>query len=371
MRTRLIYNYMVSGHNMEYLHHLYIGALEDECHKYVFAVPREFEEKKSMMEWKQSDRIRFHFIDDHRHDKMSLLTEAWHNGKLLDKVVRETKADEVILISLIDFIPFMPLFIPKGVRVSGIIYRIYLYFLDEMSRIQKLQEWIKYKVITMSRCIDRVFILNDQESASKLNLLWKTNKYEYLPDPFIPFDRSQLRDMRQELGIADDKIIVLHIGSITYGKGSDRIFDMITNSEKEELKRYCFVFAGVVADNIKEDFYKRLAQCREKADIIVRDEYLSYEDMGSLVYTADKVVLPYRRIGQSSGIIAYCAQMGTPVFVPSQGLICKLAKDYSIGIGIDYFNDIHSIEKDVIVSDEYCKCHNIESFYKTILTTGR
>lgn len=367
MNTRLIYNYMVTGHNMEYLHHLYLGALEDIHHVYVFAVPKEFEAKKDLMGWKMNDRIRFRYLDEYKTSKSNLLLKAWYNSKLLGKVVRETKAKEIFLVSLIDFIPFIPLFIPKKVRVSGIIYRIYLYFLDELGLIQKMQEWLKYKVMTSSKCIDRVMILNDQESADELNRRWHTSKYKYLPDPFIPFEKQSLRNIRQELGIANDKTIVLHIGSITRGKGSDRIFDMIDNSTAEEVKSYSFVFAGVIADNIKCEFYRRLSICRAKANIIVKDQYLSYHEICNLVYTANKVVLPYRRTGQSSGIIAYCAQIGTPVYVPSKGLIGRLVRQFSIGTCVNNFHDIHSIEVEANADSLYCESHTIESFYKIIL----
>ena len=369
MNTRLIYSDMVTGHNMEYLHHLYLGALEDRSHIYVFAVPREFEDKKDLMEWKANDRIHFRYLDEYKASNRNLLLGAWYNSRLLGKVAKDTKAKEIFLVSLIDFIPFLPLFVPKGVRVAGIIYKIYLYFLEEMSWSQKIQEWLKYKVMTSSHCLKRVLILNDQESADELNRRWNTHKYRFLPDPFIPFAMGGVRDMREEMGVGKDKTIVLHIGSITHGKGSDRIFDMIDNSNSEELKDYCFVFAGVIAQSIKEEFYRRLGICREKANIIVKDQFLNYFDLGSLVYTADKVVLPYRRIGQSSGIIAYCAQMGTPVYVPSKGLIGRLVSQFSIGACLDDFHDIHSIEVEAKAESLYCESHTIGSFYRTILKT--
>ena len=236
MKTRVIFTYMVSGHNMEYLHHLYIGALKDETHLYVFAVPNEFEQKKRLMEWPVSDRISFHFINNPLLGKGMLAIRAWRNAKAVGDAVKLLRADEVILLSIIDYIPFLPLFMPRGVKVSGILYKIYLYFLPQMNRLQWLAEWMKYVVLTRYRSVDKVFVLNDEDSVVQLNRHWNTDKFAFLPDPYLPLNVSDLKNMRNELGIGKNKQIVLHIGSITSGKGSDRIFEMIDNSLTTDLR---------------------------------------------------------------------------------------------------------------------------------------
>ena len=367
MKSRLVYTHFVSGHNVEYLHHLYLGALEDKEHRYVFAVPYAFVGKKHLMEWEPSDRISFHYLDQEAFRTGNILMNAWRNCKRLRQTVRQTGADEVILISLMDFMPFIQLLLPRNVSVRGILYRIYLYYLADMSWMQRMQEWVKFWIITHSTSIRQVFVLNDEDSAAKLNRRWDTDKFCYLPDPYLPLDESQLRDMRQELGISPKKKIVLHVGSINYNKGFDKLFDMIDHSSKSDLQDYCFIFAGVVANEVKELFYSRLERGWEKAEIVVRDKFLSYQELGSLVYTADKVVLPYRRFGQSSGIIAYCAQLQTPVYVPGQGLVGKLVEKYNIGLGVKEFNDIHSVEKELDVIPSYCECHRVADFYQILL----
>lgn len=367
MRIRLIYTHFVSGHNIEYLHHLYLGALADTAHRYVFAVPREFEDQKGLMEWKPAQHISFHFISHEASRTGNVLVNAWHSCKRLRRVVKAVAADEVILISLMDFMPFVQLLMPNGTVVKGILYKIYLYYISEMKWWQQMLEKLKMFVITHSSCIREVFVLNDEDSAQELNTLWHTTKFRYLPDPCVMLDKSALRDMRSILGIEKGKMMVLHIGSINYNKGFDRLFDMINRSDEKDLKNYCFVFAGRVALECKPLFYRMLEQCRRKAEIIVKDDFLSYQDMGSLVYTADKVVLPYRRFGQSSGIIAYCAQLETPAYVPDKGLICRLVKKYKIGIGVAAFNDIHSVEADIKVAGDYCESHSVQVFYQTVL----
>lgn len=367
MKTRLVYTHYISGHNIEYVHHLYEGAQKDLSNHYVFAVPEEFEIQKQQMEWKQSNNVAFHYIGNAASVDGNILSRAWKNCRRLKKAVRSCHADEVILITLIDFVPFLQLMMPEKVKVKGILYRIYLYYLPEMDFIHRMIEKVKMYVITHSKCIESVLILNDKKGAQRLNSLWKTEKYSYLPDPCVLLEKSSIRNMREELNIAMDKTIVLHIGSINYDKGFDRIFKMIDNTKESELANFCFIFAGKVSEGCKELFYAMLGKSKTKANILVMDEFLPYDVMGSLVYTADKVVLPYRRFGQSSGIIAYCAQMKTPVYVPDKGLIYHLVKQYGIGTGVSDFTDIHSLDCSCITNSSYVDSHRIEDFYNTIL----
>lgn len=367
MRTRLIYTHFVSGHNIEYLHHLYLGALADVAHNYIFAVPQEFESQKDLMEWEPSSNVTFHYISHEASRTGNILVNAWNSCRQLARVAKATNASEVILISLMDFMPFIQLLMPRSIIVRGILYRIYLYYFSEMKWWQQLTEKIKMFVITHSSCVSDIYVLNDENSAHELNRRWHTKKFCYLPDPCVLLDKSDLRDMREELDIEKGKKIVLHIGSINYNKGFDRVFDMIKHSDEDDLRDYCFVFAGKIASECKPLFCQMLEQCQRKATIIVKDKFLTYQEMGSLIYTADKVVLPYRRFGQSSGIIAYCAQLRTPAYVPDKGLIGRLVEKYQIGIGVAAFNDIHAINADIKIGGEYCKSHSVKAFYQTIL----
>ena len=46
MDTILIFTATVSGHNMEYLHHIYDAAIHNTNQRYIFVVPEEFEQVK-------------------------------------------------------------------------------------------------------------------------------------------------------------------------------------------------------------------------------------------------------------------------------------------------------------------------------------
>lgn len=367
MTRKLIATFATSGHNLEYMHHLYLGALADRGTHYTFAMPKEFADRRHLMQWPGQDNVEIMLFERPDDTSRFLLANAWRCCRVLRRLILRSGAEEVMLMSLMDFMPFLPLFVPRGVRVSGIIYRIYLYLLDGMSVAQRAAEWLKHMSIARGGCIDRVFVLGDDESARRLNDIYGTHKYEGLPDPYVPVPERHIRDMRKELGIDTDKTIVLHLGSMTAGKGSDVIFDMIDNTGSKALEGYCFVFAGVVGESFRPVFMDRLEHSRKRATVIMREGFATYEEMASLVRTADKVVLPYRRVGQSSGIIGYCAQTGTPAYVPARGLIGRLVERYGIGVTVHDFHDMSSVETPAVATRRYCGQNTVEKFYRTIL----
>ena len=263
--------------------------------------------------------------------------------------------------------PFLPFFIPKGVSVSGIIYKIYLYTWKSSILKRKANDLLLMYIISKSRCLKKVFILNDSSSSVYLNKLWHTEKFTYLPDPYMPISLTNIHNLRCDLGISEDRQLVIHLGTLSSRKGTLTVLDMINNSNKEELQNYCFVFAGVILDDIRDRFAEMANKLSTKTQIIVIDDFLSFEKLASLVYSCDKVLLPYKRTDSSSGIIGYCAQFCKPVYVPNSGLLAKLVTRFKLGLIVNTFSTIRSIEMSINVSNCYCKCHKIEDFTDIIL----
>lgn len=364
---KIVFDYQLDGHNLEYLNHLYISAVKDCDNDYIFVLPLEFEKEKKVLNWPSSNNVSFNLYDVKHVFYKSPVRTAWASCKLLRRVIKQFNASEVILIWMIAVLPFLPLFIPRGVKVSGIIYRIYLYSWRRCSWLTKLQNAMKYWILAKSKCVDRVFILNDNSSVCTLNKVWQTNKFTFLADPYVPFSKDSVSDLRTELGVDKDKTIILHLGAMSLNKGTLSILDMIENSKPEDLARFVFVFAGRIYPNIKNEFYNRLSNLQNKAEIIVKDSFLPYEYMGSLVYTCDKVLLPYKRTDMSSGSIAYAAQFEKQVFVPQSGLLGKLVRKYHIGTLVDNFNDVSILNTPTYDRSTYCKSHTVQIFTKTIL----
>lgn len=359
MANILIYDLKTEGHHIEYLHHLYSGALS-LSNNYVFAVGSDFQKRSVDFQWDKAKNIRFIYLDNDEGEG-NVLKKSWRMNRQLKKVVKEVNPDKIFLNTLMNFMPFLPFSVGKS-KVSGIIYSIYLHDLASASLMNKLSNRLKYRLLSHKKSIENVFVLNDSESVLKLNEIWQTDKFKYLTDPYIPFKNEEIRDLRKELGIAEDKIIIAHLGYLEKRKGTLEVLDMIENTPVEDRKKYCLVFAGRIDDDIKDSFYEKINELGDSMQIITKIGFMPYDFMGSLVLTADKVVLPYRIVNASSGIIGYCAQFKTPVYVPAKGLIGKLVEDYHIGRAVEKFNSLNDLE-DIDINDcNYCDSHTVGAF---------
>lgn len=363
MAKILIYDLKTEGHHIEYLHHLYVGALASR-NEYVFAVDKDFITRSVDFQWDKAENIRFIYLDNEE-GSGNVLKKSWRMNRQLRRVVKAEKPDKVFLNTLMNFMPFLPYSVGKS-KVSGIIYSIYLHDWDSASFLNKLSNRLKYRLFAHKKSIENVFVLNDNASVLKLNEIWKTDKFKYLTDPYIPFKNEEIHDLRDELGIAKDKKIILHLGYLEARKGTLEVLDMIANTPIEDRGKYCVIFAGRLDEEIKDVFYKKINELKDTIQIVMEIGFLSYNFMGSLVFTADKVVLPYRIVNASSGIIGYCAQFKTPVYVPAKGLIGKLVEDYHIGCAVDNFNSINDLKDVEINNCIYCESHTVEAFIDDI-----
>lgn len=349
---------------MEYLHHLYLGASRHEDDEFVFVVGKDFPRRSADFLWDKTDNVRFRYLENEE-GTGNVLKKSWRMNRQLRKMVREERPDRVFLNTLMNFMPFLPYSVGRS-RVSGIIYSIYLYDLETASFLNRLSNRLKYRLLSHKRCFENVFILNDNDSVVRLNGIWKTERFKFLTDPYIPFKDEDIRDLREELGISHDKKIILHLGYLEERKGTLEVLDMIENTPAEDRKDCCVVFAGRIDDDIRDEFFNRIKSLKDSIQIITKIEFLPYDFMGSLVHTADKVVLPYRIVNASSGIIGYCAQFKTAVYVPAKGLIGKLVEDYHIGCAVEKFNSINDLQ-DIDINDcNYCESHTVEAFIDDI-----
>lgn len=62
----LIFDPTLSGHHLEYIHHIYLGAIQRPEFEYVFAVPEdEWQQVKDNQEWPPANNISLVMLDDH------------------------------------------------------------------------------------------------------------------------------------------------------------------------------------------------------------------------------------------------------------------------------------------------------------------
>lgn len=377
--TIIIFSSQIEGHFLEFVHHLYDLALDRLEHRFVFLLPSSFVDVKDKFEWEVKSHITFELFDEYKPTTtqrgfVQLLCESYKMSKLVAHAARKYQADYVFSNTIINFVPFAPFFIKKPTKLIGIIYRIYLHDMDSRSKMSLITDKLKYRLMARSRVFHKLFILNDSESATILNNIYKTNKFCHIADPYIPILMEHAEDIRSQYRLGRNKIMFIHFGAMNTNKGTIEILESIRALSDKEKGDYCFFFAGRVSTGITDRFYRLYNELKDEVQIIVKDEFCSYEFFASLCIACDAILTPYRRTAQSSGLIGYASQFGKPVIAVNKGLLGQLVREYELGILIED-NDPHSLMEGYRKIAEgtykkptkrYCEQNSIKSFQKAI-----
>lgn len=373
MANVLVFTTDCKGHHLEYLHHYYDYALGDVENKYVFCVSKDFNDVKSTYSWQEADNILFEFIEDEDLDKcikgdngfINIIKLSFAKSKYLKKKCKEHKIDVVYTIMLMEYLPALPFILPSRIDFRGIVYRIA--FNDKtLSFMSRIVEKIKYSLLVNSNLFKKVFVLNDKKSVERLNEKYKTNKFYFLPDPFPQTERP--KNIREELNIPVGNKIFLHFGGLGRRKGTLLIADAV--SRMKDAKGFTFIFAGKISKDCVKEFYQILENINNGAQILVYNEFCTYEFLNSLAYTADYMLIPYENVTQSSGVLGYAAQYDKPVIGPDAGLLGDLISCYGLGKLIKYPITVENLMQAILsyVSIEpvdgslYRKENSIQSF---------
>lgn len=352
-----------------------MGAILKPEHKFIFAVPEDFISVKNKFNWPSVENISFHFISKIEIDELNknFLFCSIKKSLLVKKIINRYKVTHVFLLMLMEFIPALPFVLPKSIRVSGIIYLIYLYRWKKSSLITKLVDVFKYLLFSRFKIFEKVYLLNDEIASIYLNRLYSNNKYYYLPDPFVPILSSN-KDIRGELSIGSNKTLLIHFGALNYRKGTIDILEAIELLHAAQLENMCFVFAGRVSEEIKTEFYQMLEILQNKVQLIVFDQFCGYSFLGDLCKAADYILIPYKNTLQSSGLIGYAAQFGIPVIGPAENLLGKLIKKHHLGYTIKNLDSAklsHFIidlpKAKFSVNSDYNNAHSVDQFCHIVL----
>ncbi len=371
----LFYCPHIDGHKLEYIHHLYEGAAKDSAREYVIAVPEKFKETSLLYAWSKATNIVLDYLGEES-KKIACTTgikKAWYLNRSLARCVQRNQAENVFLI---DIVPYLPFLIFLKTKISGIIYHIYPYSWKKESKARQMLDFVRQWLLAKSRIVEKVLVLNDEFGVSFFNRKFNTRKYAYIADP-VPNDgvTDTKFDLRKEYVIADGKIIMLHAGGMMKYKGTLNILKAIGQMEKKNRERYCFVLAGRVHKQIREEFEDIYNQVKDIANIILLEGYLPTERMNALFAQSDYVLIPYEPRSQSSGIIGLAALFGKPVITTGQGVVGRLVARYKLGRLLDN-NSPEAIRecleginvKESIDGRGYVESHNVTDFQNAVFT---
>lgn len=373
----IIFSHEIKGHYLEYIHNIY-EKCKDVDGEFIFYIPEQFNDIKGLVSWEEIPSIRFEYIPVEVYNlymSKGIVGRALYICKLLQTKIKEYGASKVFCCSLITLLPYAPFMISYNVKISGIVYMVYLYRWKEFSIGQKIQNVLKYILMTLSPNINKVLILNDKKSAERLNKIYKTSKFSYIPDPYVPLKASNcMQNIRNKYGIEKSKVLFAHFGAMNSNKGTIEFLNSLVLLPDSIINLSHFFLAGKVDMGIKGEFYHLYNQIKDKVSITLIDEFCSYEFFASLCNDADCLVLPYKRTSQSSGLIGYASQFEKPVIAPDKGLLGNLVREYKLGVTISDLSPKSLIcaykiiidKKYTAPNNDYCMDHSVSSFQEVI-----
>lgn len=375
-KTTLFFCPSIKGHKLEYISHLYKRAVNEKENKFVFVVPEAFLTVSNMYDWPQATNVLFDFIQSKEEKSIfhgSGFIFAWHLNKTLSFYSHKHRATNVFLI---DIVPYLPFLCFQRIKVSGIIYHIYLYSWKESSLKRRIIDYCRQAMLAYTKNIERVFVLNDELGTCFFNRRFHSAKYTYLPDPVPNLGHTDTGfSLRSVYSISNDSIIMLHAGGMLRYKGTLNILKTIKQLNSKDRKRFCFVFAGRITDEISKEFHELYDIIKETASIVLIEGYLAPERLNSLFEQSDFILIPYYPRSQSSGIIGLGAMFNKPVITTAQGVVGRLVKKYQLGILLKN-NTPETIKECLRVIYEptsidgrnYLKSHDITVFQHTIFS---
>lgn len=371
---KLIFETSLKGHRYEYLHNLFVYLSKQNKEKAVFLLP--FDER--IVDWNSVNcpNVKVEYLAEKeilQCNKSNLLIGSYYKSQILTNYVHKYNATSVFLIFLMLYMPILIFFLPKDIKVSGIIYRSFLWE-DSLKKnyLRKAIEWFRYWLMAKSSQVYKILLLNDNKSASVLNARFATDKFIRLPDPYTPLN-GKIVNIKEKLNISKQDNLFIQIGQLSFRKGTLEILDALRLMSSDEVEHNYFFFAGKVASEIHESFYSKVNQLKDKGvHLYIKDKFVSFEFLNSLCSSCDCMLTPYKNTSQSSGAIGYAAQYGKPVIGPSKGLLGYLIKHYKLGYQVnmvcakELYQAITSFKR-VPVPDDYVKDNQMNDFLKLCL----
>lgn len=336
----LIFDLDSKGHHLEYIHHLYMYAYSKLREDVLFLLHSDFESKLQYRDFPAKEGLNFVFIkqkDDNNWRKYKILS-SFLKSYLLKKYTNIYNPSAVFLPEVVSYFPWLIFNIINRNLISAIEYRIPGRRMNNISLKQRITDSLKLKFYVYAPCFHRIFLLNDKSYADIYNKRYKTVRFSYLPDPIVKIENDGECTASLFNVETKGKKVFLHCGGMSTRKGTFTILDSIRKLSIDDRKEVVFIFAGRIAMNEKEEFKSQIKELSHFVNIFFFEGFLSFQNLAELFKHSNYILVPYKNVEQSSGIIGHAAQYGKPVIGPAEGLLGFLISEYGLGYTISNLN---------------------------------
>ncbi len=200
--------------------------------------------------------------------------------------------------------------------------------------------YVLHEKLLLGRCLQhpnlhRILVM-DPEALRRLTAGTKGDMFRPLPHivPSHPI-RKTPAEIRAELAIPAEATSLLFFGQISRRKGFLDIVAALARLEASVRARIFLIVAGKLDDIDAATF----AECRRAIDelgvkSLIRDAYVSDEEMDRLFVAADVVLAPYVDHVGTSDIVVRAALHGRPVIAQRSGIVGKLVAEHRLGLTV-------------------------------------
>ncbi|MCP9761567.1 glycosyltransferase [Lacihabitans soyangensis] len=235
-----------------------------------------------------------------------------------------------------------------------------------------LQKKLTIKWALMNKNLKKVFILNDEAMPNWLD----NRRYFYLPDPYFEYQTIESFDLRERYIIPKENLILLQFGNMDERKNNENIIAALNSLDPIKAQKITLIIIGKFKDGYLEKI-KKLIPENAKYQTIIKDEFVSDEEMESTFKQSDVILRMNINFFGSSGIVGQAANHNKPCIVSNNGVMAEQVEKYKLGSIIDPY-DIYAIKDSIVFYLEnpnerkidgsfYKQTHDLEAFGSTLL----
>ena len=305
-------------------------------------------------------------------------TASLHYNKMVKRILKDYPATDVLYLAFSHSFFLQSFMTKKGVHYSGILFDVYPYTYKEMSLKHKINAVLPHWLAVHNKWIKNIYYANDPSAVAYFNKIYKTDKFKYIPDPFVPintdFDPDKV--LGGDATKMQGKKVLLHFGAIRKNKGTVELLEAIKFIPEDIAKQLCFIIAGKVSSELHDAVYTLIKECSQKTTIIFHDEFCSFDYIAAACQKSDYILMPYKYTSQSSGMYGYAAQFGVPVVAKNKNMTRKIVKREHLGILLDdvspkglakFYESVPTLPQ-YIVSKDYVEKNTVDNFNNAIFT---
>lgn len=378
----LIYEYRAGGHYLEYVDYVIQFMLKSNVliHEYYIVLPFNYKEYFDTKYCKIRNKPKVKIIETHFDISSDYLNRGRTGQMILEYkklglYIKEYQIEKVFLMTMESLAVPIALFM-RNVFIDGIIIHPFLRLSPKSIR-QRLAYLVKYLImysLIKNDCIKSLKILNDKKSVKGLNTLYKTDKFEFIPDPCSSvYDGSFVKESYL-IEKVSGQVILLHAGSIDPRKGTIEMvesLDYLSSLVDMKIKL-------VIAGNSTDLFYDKIVSAingliNRDVEVVVIREFVDYNALRYLFSITDYVVAVYHDFPFSSGILNHAILNDKPIVVRGYGVMGEIVEKYKCGVSVPActpkdiaygisFLISNSMKNNCELSAEYIDEHSADNF---------